>query len=93
MLIAMSQQLSDFDTEHGLALLGNCSQQLLLAQNPKDIPFIADDAEADRARGGRAGKAEDGQGPPRADAVAQRHPRAWQGRAAGRTERVLGVHV
>jgi type IV secretory pathway VirB4 component len=39
-LIVMSQQLSDFDTEHGVALLGNSSQQLLLAQNPKEIPFI-----------------------------------------------------
>ena len=41
-LIVMSQQLSDFDTEYGVALLGNCSQQLLLAQNPKEVPFIAD---------------------------------------------------
>ena len=41
-LIVMSQQLSDFDTEHGVALLGNSSQQLLLAQNPKEIPFIQD---------------------------------------------------
>ena len=41
-LIVMSQQLSDFDTEHGVALLGNSSQQLLLAQNPTEIPFIAD---------------------------------------------------
>ena len=41
-LMVMSQQLSDFDTEHGVALLGNSSQQLLLAQNPKEIPFIAD---------------------------------------------------
>jgi len=41
-LIVMSQQLSDFDTEHGVALLANSSQQLLLAQNPKEIPFIAD---------------------------------------------------
>ena len=41
-LIVMSQQLSDFDTEHGVALLGNSSQQLLLAQNPKEIPFIAE---------------------------------------------------
>ncbi|MGB0097555.1 MAG: hypothetical protein WBP81_34095 [Solirubrobacteraceae bacterium] len=40
-LIVMSQQLSDFDTEHGVALLDNSSQQLLLAQNPKQIPFIA----------------------------------------------------
>jgi len=41
-LMVMSQQLSDFDTEHGVALLGNSSQQLLLAQNPKEIPFIAE---------------------------------------------------
>jgi hypothetical protein len=41
-LIVMSQQLSDFDTEHGVSLLGNSSQQLLLAQNPKEIPFIAE---------------------------------------------------
>jgi len=41
-LIVMSQQLSDFNTEHGKALLGNASQQLVLAQNPDEIPFIAD---------------------------------------------------
>jgi hypothetical protein len=41
-LIVMSQQLSDFDTEHGVALLANSSQQLLLAQNAKEIPFIQD---------------------------------------------------
>ena len=44
-LIVMSQQLSDFDTEHGVALLGNSPQQLLLAQNPKKIPFIADNVQ------------------------------------------------
>ena len=41
-LIVMSQQLSDFDTDYGVALLGNCSQQLLLSQNPKEVPFIAE---------------------------------------------------
>lgn len=41
-LIVMSQQLSDFDTEHGVALLSNSSQQLLLAQNPKEIPFATE---------------------------------------------------
>ena len=41
-LIVMSQQLSDFDTDYGVALLGNCSQQLLLSENPKEIPFIAE---------------------------------------------------
>ena len=44
-LIVMSQQLSDFDTEHGVALLRNSSQQLLLAQNPNEIPFIQDALE------------------------------------------------
>jgi hypothetical protein len=39
-LIVMSQHLSDFDTDHGVALLQNSSQQLLLAQEPKEIPFI-----------------------------------------------------
>jgi hypothetical protein len=51
-LIVMSQQLSDFDTEHGVALLGNSSQQLLLAQNPKEIPFIAETVQlSDREAG------------------------------------------
>ena len=40
-LIVMSQLLADFDTEHGRALLGNSSQQLVLAQNPNEVPFIA----------------------------------------------------
>ena len=39
-LIVMSQQLADFDSEHGVALLKNCSQQLLLAQQPHEIPFV-----------------------------------------------------
>jgi hypothetical protein len=34
-LIVMSQQLSDFDTDYGKALVRNSAQQLLLAQNPK----------------------------------------------------------
>ena len=92
-LIVMSQQLSDFDTEHGVALLGNSSQQLLLAQNPKEIPFIADTLQLSEREAAELAAAEDGQGPPRADAVAQRHPRPRQGRAAGRPDRVLGVHL
>jgi TraG P-loop domain len=44
-LIVMSQQLSDFDTEHGVALLKNSSQRLLLAQEPHEIPFIQDALE------------------------------------------------
>ena len=92
-LIVMSQQLSDFDTEHGVALLGNSSQQLLLAQNPKEIPFIAETRAALRARSRRAGAPEDRQGSPRPDAVAQRHPRSRQGRAPSRPDRVLGLHL
>ena len=38
----MSQQLSDFDTEHGLALLQNSTMQMLLAQHPNEIGFIRD---------------------------------------------------
>ena len=38
----MSQQLSDFDTEHGLALLQNSTMQMLLAQHPNEIAFIQD---------------------------------------------------
>ena len=45
MLVVMSQQLSDFDTEHGVALLKNSSQRLLLAQEPHEIPFIQDTLE------------------------------------------------
>ena len=61
-LIVMCQQLSDFDTEHGVALLGNSSQQLLLAQNPKEIPFIADtlqlsEREAAELHGSRRSRA------------------------------------
>ena len=36
----MSQQLSDFDTEHGLALLQNSTMQMLLAQHPNELAFI-----------------------------------------------------
>jgi hypothetical protein len=44
-LVVMTQQLSDFDTEHGVALLKNSSQRLLLAQEPHEIPFIQDALE------------------------------------------------
>jgi hypothetical protein len=39
-LIVMSQHLSDFSTEHGLALLRNATMQLFLAQHPDEIPFV-----------------------------------------------------
>ena len=71
----MSQQLSDFDTEHGLALLQNSTMQMLLAQHPNELPVHPRRARALR-RGGAAGRAaEDRQGQPRAAAVDQRHPR------------------
>jgi type IV secretory pathway VirB4 component len=44
-LVVMSQQLSDFNTEYGKALVRNSAQQLLLAQNPQEIPFIAETVE------------------------------------------------
>jgi hypothetical protein len=39
-LIVMSQHLSDFSTEHGLALIRNATMQLFLAQHPDEIPFV-----------------------------------------------------
>jgi hypothetical protein len=39
-LIVMSQHLSDFASEHGLALLRNSTMQLFLSQHPDEIPFV-----------------------------------------------------
>jgi hypothetical protein len=39
-LIVMSQHLSDFASEHGMALIRNATMQLFLAQHPDEIPFI-----------------------------------------------------
>jgi TraG P-loop domain len=39
-LIVLSQHLSDFSTEHGLALIRNSTMQLLLNQHPDEIPFV-----------------------------------------------------
>ena len=41
-LIVMSQHLSDFDTEYGIALLRNSTMQLLLAQPSEELPFISE---------------------------------------------------
>lgn len=43
-LLVSSQALSDFDTEHGRALLRNCTQQIHLAQEAAEIPFIQETA-------------------------------------------------
>jgi TraG P-loop domain len=50
--VVMSQHLSDFETDHGLALLRNSTMQLLFAQHPDEIPFVQEalrlsDQEAD----------------------------------------------
>jgi TraG P-loop domain len=39
-LIVMSQHLSDFSSEHGMALIRNSTMQLLLAQHPDEISFV-----------------------------------------------------
>ena len=39
-LVALSQHLSDFDTEYGRALLRNATMQMLLAQHPDDLAFL-----------------------------------------------------
>lgn len=39
-LLVSSQQLSDFNSPHGLALLQNSTLQFLLRQMPNEIPFI-----------------------------------------------------
>jgi hypothetical protein len=36
----MSQHLSDFATEHGLALIRNSTMQLFLSQHPDEIPYV-----------------------------------------------------
>jgi hypothetical protein len=41
-LIVMSQHLSDFATEHGLALIRNSTMQLFLSQHPDEIPYVQD---------------------------------------------------
>ena len=52
-LAVMFQQLSQADTEHGLALLQNSTMQLLLAQHPSELDFMQSALEALR-RGTRA---------------------------------------
>lgn len=39
-LIVISQQLSDFSSEHGLALIRNSTMQLLLGQHPDELAFV-----------------------------------------------------
>ncbi|MFZ0381153.1 MAG: DUF87 domain-containing protein [Solirubrobacteraceae bacterium] len=55
-LIVMSQQLSDFNTDYGKALVRNSAQQLLLGQNPQEIPFIADTVELSEREASELGR-------------------------------------
>jgi adenylylsulfate kinase-like enzyme len=55
-LIVMSQQLSDFNTEYGKALVRNSAQQLLLTQNPQEIPFIAETVELSEREAAELGR-------------------------------------
>jgi hypothetical protein len=55
-LIVMSQQLSDFNNDHGKALVRNSAQQLLLAQNPQEIPFIAETVELSERESSELGR-------------------------------------
>ena len=55
-LIVMSQQLSDFNTDYGKALVRNSAQQLLLAQNPQEIPFIAETVELSERESNELGR-------------------------------------
>src|ERR1700729_901993 len=52
----MSQQLSDFNTDYGKALVRNSAQQLLLAQNPQEIPFIAETVELSEREANELGR-------------------------------------
>ena len=74
-LAVMFQQLSQADTEHGLALLQNSTMQLLLAQHPSELAFMQSALEALRRRTRARRPPEDRQGQPRPDALDQRHPR------------------
>ena len=87
----MSQQLSDFDTEHGLALLQNSTMQLLLAQHPNELAFISDALQLSDEEARARRPPEDRQGQPRPDAVDQRHPRPRPRRAAGRRRPSTGA--
>jgi len=91
-LIVMSQQLSDFNTDYGKALVRNSAQQLLLAQNPQEIPFIAETVELSEREANELGRLKTVKGR-HARCCAQRRARTRQGHPQGRPERVLGVHV
>ena len=92
-LVVMSQHLSDFATEHGLALIRNSTMQLFLSQHPDEISVRAGGAAAVRG-GGRADRpAQDGQGLACPGLLGQRRAREGQGLAANRSARVLVLQV
>ena len=51
-LIGISQQLSDFDNEHGRALLTNASMRLFLHQDAKELSYMHGDTRAHKRAGG-----------------------------------------
>jgi hypothetical protein len=51
-LVVMSQHLSDFATEHGLALIRNSTMQLFLSQHPDEIPFVQEALRLSNAEAG-----------------------------------------
>jgi hypothetical protein len=55
-LIVMSQHLSDFATEHGLALIRNSTMQLLLSQHPDEIPFVQEALQLSDEEAGLVGR-------------------------------------
>jgi hypothetical protein len=55
-LIVMSQHLSDFATEHGLALIRNSTMQLLFAQHPDEIPFAREALQLSEEESGLIGR-------------------------------------
>ena len=59
-LIAISQQLSDFDCEYGTALLANAAMRLFLRQETRELAYVKGALQADRRGNRRDLDAEDG---------------------------------
>ena len=75
-LIVMSQQLSDFDTEHGLALLRTRPCRCCSPSTPNELAVHPRRAGLTDEEARLLGAAEDRQGQPRAAALDQRHAAA-----------------
>ena len=62
-LIAISQQLSDFDCEYGKALVANATMQLYLRQLARELAYFKGDKATHRPGNRDDRRAENGQGP------------------------------